>query len=113
MGAVSITSPLLDARKLGMLGLVMFWQEFYGTCVYFFQYFFNGRFRRSPRAHTLGIVVPANGIWMALPALGMWASARLVLDGSYAALATPHRASEPGFPVTLVHLLQTHVVRQK
>ena len=68
-----------------MLGLVMFWQEFYGTCVYFFQYFFNGRFRRSPRAHTLGIVVPANGIWMALPALGMWASARLVLDGSYAA----------------------------
>lgn len=83
--AVSITSPLLDARHLGMLGLVMFWQEFYGTCVYFFQYFFNGRFRRSPRAHTLGIVVPANGIWMALPALGMWASARLVLDGSYAA----------------------------
>ena len=38
--AVSITSPLLDARHLGMLGLVMFWQEFYGTCVYFFQYFF-------------------------------------------------------------------------
>ena len=36
--AVSITSPLLDARHLGMLGLVMFWQEFYGTCVYFFQY---------------------------------------------------------------------------
>ena len=58
-------------------------QEFYGTCIYFFQYCFNGRYKRSPRSHVFGIVVPANGIWMAFPALGMWASAQLILDGDF------------------------------
>lgn len=81
--AVSVTQPLLSARVLGMVGLLKFYQELYGTLVYFFQYFFNGRHRRSDLSLTLGVVVPANGIWIALPALGMWASARLVLDGSY------------------------------
>lgn len=81
--AVSITYPLLDARVLGMIGLLQFYQEFYGTMIYFFQFFFNGRHRICPAAMTAGVVLPANGIWMALPALGMWASVRLVLDGSY------------------------------
>eukprot|EP00967_Tisochrysis_lutea_P086965 scaffold122842_cov40-Tisochrysis_lutea.AAC.2 len=81
--AISITNPLMPARILGMMGLIKFYQEFYGTVIYFFQYFFNGRHRRCATALTAGVVVPANFIWMALPALGMWASSRLILDGSY------------------------------
>ena len=58
-------------------------QELYGTSIYFFQYCFNGRYKRSPTSHILGIVVPANGIWIAFPALGMWASAQLIVDGDF------------------------------
>ena len=67
-----------------MLGLVSFYQEFYGTVIYFFQFFFNRRHEKIAKALTLGIVVPANFIWIAFPALGMWASSRLILEGSFA-----------------------------
>ena len=76
-------SPTVD-HTLGFACLRV--QEFYGTCIYFFQYCFNGRYKRSPRAQVFGIVVPANGIWMAFPALGMWASAQLILDGDFSVL---------------------------
>ena len=82
--AAGMTWDVLSARWLGMLGLVSFYQELYGTVVYFFQFFFNRKDKRIARAHVLGVVLPANGIWIALPALGMWASARMILDGSLA-----------------------------
>ena len=76
-------SALLPAKWLGMVGLISFYQELYGTCLYFFQYCFNRKYAHVPTALSLGVVVPANGIWMAFPLLGMWASARLILDGNY------------------------------
>ena len=81
---MSAQSALLPARWLGMLGLLKFWQEMYGTCVYFFQYLFNRKYASSPAAHVWGIVVPANAIWIVCPALGMWACGRLILEGDYA-----------------------------
>lgn len=84
-------ADLAPARWLGMLGLVKFYQELYGTCVYFFQYVFNRRYAGSPARHVYGVVVPANAIWIAFPALGMWASARLILDGSFAVFAEGYR----------------------
>ena len=81
--ALEMTAQAIRPKFLGMLGLIVHWQEFYGTVMYFFQYFFNRRFERSPLAHVLGIVVPANAIWMVMPALAMWASARLILDDNY------------------------------
>jgi hypothetical protein len=79
-----MTWPFLAPRMLGMVGLVFFYQMFYGTVVYFFQYTFNGRYARAPLSHALGIVLPANGLWLVFPAIGMWSSAQLILDGTYA-----------------------------
>ncbi|KAL1525300.1 hypothetical protein AB1Y20_020162 [Prymnesium parvum] len=81
--AVGMTWPIMPARLLGMMGLVVHYQEFYGTCIYFFSYFFNQRYKRTTKAHVLGIVVPANAIWMVFPSLGMWASAQLILSGDF------------------------------
>lgn len=83
--ALGMTShTLLSARVLGMLGLISFYQELYGTVVYFFQFFFNRRHAKLSRALVLGIVVPANAIWIGFPALGMWACSRLIRDGTFA-----------------------------
>jgi hypothetical protein len=56
--ALGMTWELMPARWLGMLGLISFYQMAYGTVIYFFQYVFNGRYHRSPRALVYGIVVP-------------------------------------------------------
>lgn len=45
---------------------------------------FNRRYARSPLSHVLGIVVPANGLWIGFPLLGMWASGTLILEGTFA-----------------------------
>ena len=83
--AAGMTShALLSPRVLGMLGLVSFYQEFYGTVVYFFQFFFNRRHDKLSRSLVLGVVVPANAIWIAFPVLGMWACSRLIREGSFA-----------------------------
>ena len=81
--AIGMTYPVLSPRVLGMLGLVSYYQELYGTVVYYFQFFFNRRYAKLPTAMTLGIVLPANAIWVVMPALGMWASSRLIRDGNF------------------------------
>jgi len=96
--AIGMTRHVLEARVLGMLGIVKFWQEMYGTYVYFFQYFNNRRFERAPRAHMWGIVVPANGIWILFPAVGMWACSRLILEGSFTVFGWPEIQPEIQLP---------------
>lgn len=81
--AISMSSQIIAPRWLGMLGLIKYYQEFYGTCVYFFQFLFNRRFEHVPMWQVWGVVVPANGIWIAFPLLGMWACSRLILEGSF------------------------------
>ena len=84
--AVGMSVPILPARWLGMMGLIEFYKMFYGTVIYFFQYAFNRRFERTPRAVVWGIVVPANGYWIVLPLLGIWVSSRLILHGDFGVL---------------------------
>ena len=73
----------LSPRALGMLGLIAFYQMFYGTAIYFFQFFFNRRQDVLSKALVGGVVIPANFIWSIFPALGMWACSRLIVDGDF------------------------------
>ena len=41
--AFGMTYDIVPARMFGIIGVAMFWQMFYGTVVYFFQYFHAGR----------------------------------------------------------------------
>lgn len=41
----------VSARALGCVGLLTYWQELYGTCVYFFSFIEN---KRLGRRHLLG-----------------------------------------------------------
>ena len=56
------------------------WRYAAGTCT---------RADPKARAHVLGIVVPANGIWIACPALGLWASYQLIVRGDYTVFGHP------------------------
>jgi len=81
--AFGMTFELMPPRWLGILGLIMFWQMFYGTAVYFFQFFNNGRHKGHSVKDLLLFVGITNLMWFVFPIWGLCASIQLVLDGSF------------------------------
>ena len=82
-GASSSEVLGLSARSLGVLGMASFWQEFYGTCVYFFSFVINKR-HEALTGFELGVFVCfTNGLWFALPLVGMVASWGLIQTNSF------------------------------
>lgn len=82
--ALGMTFEIMPARVLGIVGVIIFWQMFYGTAVYYFQFFHCGRHRGHALRDLLLFVGFTNAIWLVFPLLGLYASIRLILDGSYA-----------------------------
>lgn len=78
-----MTFHFFSARVLGIIGVIIFWQMFYGTCVYFFQYFNNGRHKGHTFRDVFLVVGVSNGLWWIFPLFGLYTSTRLILDGSY------------------------------
>ncbi|MBM4383078.1 MAG: hypothetical protein FJ091_06870 [Deltaproteobacteria bacterium] len=73
--AWGMTFDLLSPRLLGALGVAVFWQMFYGTCVYFFQFFNNKRHVGHSVASIFAVVVCTNVLWFVFP---LWALALCV-----------------------------------
>ena len=62
---------------------VSFYQEFYGTCIYFLSFILNRRYKNL-KAHEIVIFVCfTNGLWFFLPLLGMKASWDLIQTDSF------------------------------
>ncbi len=81
--AWGMTFELMPARVLGIIGVILFWQMFYGTAVYFFQFFNNGRHEGHSLRDLLLFVGITNLMWFIFPIWGLSTSVRLILDGSY------------------------------
>lgn len=83
MFAFGMTFDFISARVLGIIGVVMFWQMFYGTVIYFFQFFNAGRHKgHSPRTMFL-FIGTSNGLWFIFPLWGMALSIWMILNDSY------------------------------
>ena len=78
-----MTLEWMPARVLGIIGIIMFWQMFYVTSVYFFQFFNNGRHKGHSLSNLLLFVGISNLMWFIFPIWGLWASAQLIFEGSY------------------------------
>ena len=70
-------SPLL----VGCVGLATYWQITYGTLVYLLSFFFNRRWEGKPMVSVLAFVGFSNSIWIAAPALGIYACVCILRDG--------------------------------
>jgi hypothetical protein len=81
--AFGMTFELMPARVLGIIGVIIFWQMFYGTAVYFFQFFNNGRHHGHSARDLLLFVGISNSMWFVFPVWGLYASIQMILDGSY------------------------------
>jgi hypothetical protein len=80
---VAMSVPLVSPLVLGLVGLLIFYQKFYGTCLYFFTFVFNGRYEGHRTGPLLGMVGGTNGTWLLFPAIGIYVCLRLVFDDSF------------------------------
>ena len=81
-----------------MIGLMSYWQELYGTIVYFLSFIMNGRYRFNCVRSVLAqvwmhrgrgclevslFVGLTNGLWFFLPLLGIFVSYKFVSSNSF------------------------------
>lgn len=75
----NIDRTVLSPRMVGIIMLIKYYQEFYGTVIYFLSFFFNGRHRGKSFLEVALFVGFTNGLWFFFPIMGMYCS-KLVID---------------------------------
>jgi hypothetical protein len=79
-----MTFELVSARVLGIMGLLLFYQTWYGTVVYFWSFVLNKRYRGHTVMNLVLFVGMSNGLWLTFPLLGMYVAVVLIQSDSYA-----------------------------
>ena len=71
------------SQIMGILGIIKFYQELYGTCIYFLSFFFNGR-DKGKSYFEIGLFVGfSNGLWFVFPIIGMYVCYQLIIHNTY------------------------------
>ncbi|KAI9025403.1 hypothetical protein DFJ74DRAFT_704903 [Hyaloraphidium curvatum] len=73
----------LSARAAAMLNACVFWQELYGTLVYWSSYLGNRRYE-GHGATNKWLVLLTNGVWLVFPGFGLWCCWQMARDGTWA-----------------------------
>jgi hypothetical protein len=79
-----MTYDLLPPRVLGLVMLIINYQMWYGTLVYFVSYIYNRRYIGHTRFNIALFVGGTNGLWFTLPLWGMYAAVQMIYANSYA-----------------------------
>jgi hypothetical protein len=80
---LGMSLEIVSPRVLGLIGVAMFWQMFYGTVVYFFQFFNTGRHVGHAKKDLWVFVGTTNGMWFIFPLWGIAVSVAMVLSGTF------------------------------
>ena len=73
----------VTAQTLGLIGLLKFYQELYGTCIYFLSFILNERYKNKSIAEIVLFVALTNGLWFVFPIIGMIVSYHFIISGDY------------------------------
>lgn len=79
-----ITFQVVSARALGIMGLIISYQMFYGTVVYFTSFVMNRRYRGHRMLNLATFVGLSNGLWISFPLWAMWLCISMIYSDSYA-----------------------------
>ncbi len=80
----SIVDPVWSPKVLGIVGVVMYYQKWYGTVMYLFQFINNKKYKYISWKEHVFCVWCSNIIWIIFPMIGFYASVRLIMEDSYA-----------------------------
>jgi len=73
----------VTAQTLGLIGLLKFYQELYGTCIYFLSFILNERYKDKSITEIVLFVALTNGLWFVFPIIGMIVSYHFIVNDSY------------------------------
>ena len=79
----ALATGFMPATFAGILGIALFWQWVYVSSLYAVSVWVAGTHEPLPRATRWLFVWGPNAVWIVVPLLGLFVSARLVLDGTY------------------------------
>lgn len=79
-----MTYHFLPARLLGIVLLILNYQMWYGTLVYFGSFVFNKRYVGHTPGNLALFVGLSNGLWFTFPVWAMWAAVKMIYSDSYA-----------------------------
>ena len=78
-----ITFHFIAARALGLVLLILNYQMWYGTLVYFGTFVLNKRYVGHTRRNLILFVAATNGAWFTLPLWGMYAALTMIYTNGY------------------------------
>lgn len=79
----SMTFEVWTARIMGMVGLVKFYQECYGTIMYVITYIYNKRYANRSTLECILVVGISNSLWFFFPIYGMYLCYEMIMENSY------------------------------
>ena len=82
----ALTFEFMPATLAGILGIALFWQWVYVSSLYVVGFWMAGSHKGMPRSVRWTYVWGPNAVWIVVPLLGLFVSARLILDGNYGIL---------------------------
>ena len=81
-----MTFEPISARALGIIGLLSFYQMWYGTVVYLASYVMNRRYSGHSFSNVVLFVGLSNGLWLTFPLWRIYVSIALIESNTYAIL---------------------------
>jgi hypothetical protein len=79
-----MTYEPISARALGIVGLLVFYQMWYGTVVYLTSYVMNKRYIGHSFGNVALFVGLSNGLWLTFPLWGIGAAVSMIVSNTYA-----------------------------
>ena len=80
--SMTVDVGFVTPRTVGIVSLITFWTEFYGTVIYLAAYFYHENQKVVGWLNTVLFVLCTNGIWFVMPLLGMKLSIDLMFSNS-------------------------------
>lgn len=80
---INMSYDIMPPRALGIMGVMKFYQEFYGTVIYFLSFILNKRYQGKGVVEISLFVGLSNGLWFVFPLLGMMYSIQMIYSDSF------------------------------
>jgi hypothetical protein len=83
---ISMFIPMFSPQVVGLIGCLLFYQKFYGTCIYLFVFFNCNKGKHLTQMELILCVLSTNGTWILGPMLGFYKGYLLVTTGTFDAI---------------------------
>ena len=73
----------LTPQTVGIICLLKYYQEMYGTVIYFLSFILNERYKGRSVVEVIFFIGLTNGLWFIFPILGMFTSIKVIQQNSF------------------------------